>query len=147
MDPKRISNKCLIWLTRIHEHLGTNLNTSIHMVTNRMISTMMTKLHLKSPTAQCLANQLVAHTNSKDWNLPNYFLNCLNGIRNGSWITRTITEKNTIRLQIQSLRSRPSRRNNCNSASICCQAPQNIMLDSKIICNNLVQSYFKGISF
>ena len=98
---------------------------------------MMTKFHFECLPTKSLPNQLVAHTDAKHRNLPNYFLYCLHSIGDCSWISRTIAKKNTIRLQLKYLRSRPIRWNNSYLASIWCQAPQNIMFDPKIISNDL----------
>jgi hypothetical protein len=98
-----------IWFIsgRKKKDVGTNLCTYVYTstseITNRVITPMMTKLHFECLPTKSLPNQLVAHTDAKHRNLPNYFLYCLHSIGNCSWISWTIAKKNTIRLQLKYL--------------------------------------------
>jgi hypothetical protein len=104
------------------QDVGTNLCTYVHTstpeITNRVIPPMMTKFHFECLPTKSLPNQLVAHTDAKHRNLPNDFFYCLHSIGDRSWISRTIAKKNTIRLHLKYLGSRPIRWNNSYLASI-----------------------------
>lgn len=82
-------------------NLSTDLHTTRFKVTDGMVSSVVTKFHLKSLAAQSLAKQLMTHADSKNWNLSNNFLHCLHCIRNCSWIPWAIAEKNSVRVDLQ----------------------------------------------
>src|SRR5579863_6415113 len=98
-----------------------------------MVPAMMAKLQLKSFSTERNANQLMSQANAKD-RLPTHQpANAVHGICTRLRITRSIRQKNSVRLQRQNILGQSLRRNHSHPTSFTTQLTQNVLFNTEII--------------
>src|SRR5213080_1959906 len=135
---RRIDGKAMV--------LTGDQNVSGVGVEHWMISTMVAELHLDRPCAARKSKELVTEADPENRNPDTEkFTDRLNGISAGLGVTRSIGEKDSVRLERERLACARLCGHNGEFATPCGQHAEDVVLDAEIVSDDMKARLWRGL--